>query len=255
MAYEGFKYWLDWENYLDHVEEYPVRSPLKPGQVMEKLAADPPEEGEPFEAIFQDFGEAILPGITHWQSPSFFAYFPSNNSGPSILGELLSAGLGVQGMLWATSPACTELETHVIDGVERRLDQELPDGVPDEVMLVVDAGTGQTRRLLHERDEAWVDAVDGWQWLDDGRRLLWVSDRDRAAPRGTGSFKAGGNYAGGLLGMQVLDRGPGQLAFRMDDRRQRLMATEEDGQALACIMTDGTSQRSRISTILSSSMR
>ena len=55
------------------------------------------------------------PGITHWQSPNFFAYFPANNSGPSILGELLSAGLGVQGMLWATSPACTELETHVLD--------------------------------------------------------------------------------------------------------------------------------------------
>ena len=59
--------------------------------------------------------EIILPGITHWQSPNFFAYFPGNNSGPSILGELLSAGLGVQGMLWATSPACTELETHVLD--------------------------------------------------------------------------------------------------------------------------------------------
>ena len=59
--------------------------------------------------------EIILPGITHWQSPNFFGYFPSNNSGPSILGELLSAGLGVQGMLWATSPACTELETHVLD--------------------------------------------------------------------------------------------------------------------------------------------
>jgi aromatic-L-amino-acid decarboxylase len=57
----------------------------------------------------------ILPGITHWQSPNFFAYFPANTSGPSILGELLSAGLGVQGMLWSTSPACTELETHVLD--------------------------------------------------------------------------------------------------------------------------------------------
>lgn len=57
----------------------------------------------------------MVPGLTHWQSPNFFAFFPSNNSGPSILGELLSAGLGVQGMLWATSPACTEIETHVLD--------------------------------------------------------------------------------------------------------------------------------------------
>src|SRR5687767_11727910 len=65
--------------------------------------------------MLDDVDRLILPGITHWQSPNFFAYFPSNNSGPSILAELLAAGLGVQGMLWATSPACTELETHVLD--------------------------------------------------------------------------------------------------------------------------------------------
>lgn len=65
--------------------------------------------------MLADIDRVIMPGITHWQSPNFFAFFPSNNSGPSILGELLSAGLGVQGMLWLTSPACTELETHVMD--------------------------------------------------------------------------------------------------------------------------------------------
>ena len=64
-----------------------------------------------------DFERHILPGITHWQSPNFFAYFPANTSGPSILGELLSAGLGVQGMMWLTSPACTELESHVLDWI------------------------------------------------------------------------------------------------------------------------------------------
>src|SRR5438093_6844357 len=65
--------------------------------------------------MLKDVEKLILPGITHWQSPNFFAYFPCNNSGPSILGDLLSSGLGVQGMLWSTSPACTELETHVLD--------------------------------------------------------------------------------------------------------------------------------------------
>src|SRR5438876_5261299 len=65
--------------------------------------------------MLKDVEKLILPGITHWQSPNFFAYFPCNNSGASILGDLLSSGLGVQGMLWATSPACTELETHVLD--------------------------------------------------------------------------------------------------------------------------------------------
>jgi aromatic-L-amino-acid/L-tryptophan decarboxylase len=79
------------------------------------LPENAPEQGEPFERIIADLDDIIMPGITHWQSPNFFAYFPANVSGPSILGELVSAGLGVQGMLWATSPACTELETHVLD--------------------------------------------------------------------------------------------------------------------------------------------
>lgn len=107
---------IDWvADYLDNVEKYPVMSQVKPGEVRSQLPPHPPVQGEPFEAILRDVEKIIMPGITHWQSPNFFAYFPSNNSGPSILGELLSAGLGVQGMLWATSPACTELETHVLD--------------------------------------------------------------------------------------------------------------------------------------------
>jgi aromatic-L-amino-acid/L-tryptophan decarboxylase len=107
---------VDWiADYMEHIEQYPVLSQVKPGQIRAQLPAEAPMQAEPFETILQDVDRIILPGITHWQSPSFFAYFPCNNSGPSILGELLSAGLGVQGMLWATSPACTELETHVLD--------------------------------------------------------------------------------------------------------------------------------------------
>jgi len=120
MTPDEFRHWgrkaVDWvANYLEHVEQYPVLSQVKPGEVRSRLADAPPLRGESFEAILRDMDEIILPGITHWQSPNFFAYFPANNSGPSILGELLSAGLGVQGMLWATSPACTELESHVLD--------------------------------------------------------------------------------------------------------------------------------------------
>jgi aromatic-L-amino-acid decarboxylase len=107
---------IDWiADYLERVEQFPVMAQVKPGEVRARLPATPPREGEPFEALLRDVEQIILPGITHWQSPNFFGYFPSNNSGPSILGELLSAGLGVQGMLWATSPAATELETHVLD--------------------------------------------------------------------------------------------------------------------------------------------
>ena len=107
---------VDWiADYYQKVESLPVLSPVQPGQIRSWLPPDPPLQGEPFEAILRDVDRVILPGITHWQSPNFFAFFPANTSGPAILGELLSAGLGVQGMLWATSPACTELETHVMD--------------------------------------------------------------------------------------------------------------------------------------------
>ncbi|RLC60936.1 MAG: aspartate aminotransferase family protein, partial [Chloroflexi bacterium] len=107
---------VDWiADYYQRIESFPVLSQVKPGQIRASLPAEPPVQGEPFEAILKDVEELILPGVTHWQSPNFFAFFPANTSGPSVLGELLSAGLGVQGMLWATSPACTELETHVLD--------------------------------------------------------------------------------------------------------------------------------------------
>lgn len=120
MTPEEFQRWghalVDWvAEYQRRVGSLPVVPAVQPGQVRASLPPGPPARGEPFEAILADVDRLLLPGITHWQSPNFFAFFPANNSGPSILGELLSAGLGVQGMLWATSPACTELETHVLD--------------------------------------------------------------------------------------------------------------------------------------------
>jgi len=113
---------VDWiADYYDQIESLPVLSQVKPGQIRDGLPAHPPLTGEAFEDILQDISSLILPGVTHWQSPNFFAFFPGNTSGPAILGDLLSSGLGVQGMLWATSPACTELETHVLDWVVEML--------------------------------------------------------------------------------------------------------------------------------------
>jgi len=114
---------VDWiADYLSTVERFPVMSQVQPGAVAGRLPVHPPPKGESFAAILADVDEVIMPGITHWQSPNFFAYFPANNSGPSILGEMLAAGLGVNGMLWATSPACTELETRMLDWVAQLLD-------------------------------------------------------------------------------------------------------------------------------------
>jgi aromatic-L-amino-acid decarboxylase len=107
---------VDWiADYYERIETFPVLSRAQPGEIRASLPPAAPRQGEAFADILADVEQLILPGITHWQSPNFYAYFPANSSGPSILGELLAAGLGVQGMLWATSPACTELETHVLD--------------------------------------------------------------------------------------------------------------------------------------------
>ncbi|HWQ93740.1 MAG TPA: pyridoxal-dependent decarboxylase [Clostridia bacterium] len=126
MSPEEFRRWghavVDWiAEYQTRVGGLPVLSQAAPGQIRASLPANPPQQGESFDRVLSDVDKLIMPGITHWQSPNFFAFFPANNSGPSILGELLSAGLGVQGMLWATSPACTELEQQVLDWVAQML--------------------------------------------------------------------------------------------------------------------------------------
>lgn len=127
MSAEEFRQYgkemVDWiADYHEKIESFPVMSRVKPGQIRASLPKHAPQQGEEFEAMMQDVEKLILPGITHWQSPNFFGFFPSNSSLPSILGEMLSAGLGVQGMLWATSPACTELETLVLDWLVEMLD-------------------------------------------------------------------------------------------------------------------------------------
>jgi aromatic-L-amino-acid decarboxylase len=126
---------VDWvADYYERIETLPVLSQLEPGDIRRQLPAEAPQSGEAFEAMLQDIGKVILPGITHWQSPNFFAYFPANASGPAILGDLLSSALGVQGMLWATSPACTELETHVLDWLVPML------GLPPRFLSTGDGG-------------------------------------------------------------------------------------------------------------------
>lgn len=114
---------------LDTSAPWPVRCNLQPGWLLDRLPQAAPEtpapgrpDGDPeWDAIFSDIEGLILSGLTHWQSPDFYAFFPCNGSYPAILGELLSAGLGVNGMLWATSPAATELETRVVDWMARAM--------------------------------------------------------------------------------------------------------------------------------------
>lgn len=126
---------VDWiADYYQQIETYPVLSQVEPGEIRAGLPAKPPQQGESFERMLSDLETLIMPGITHWQSPNFFAFFPANASGPSILADLLSSGLGVQGMSWVTSPACTELETHVLDWLASML------ALPEKFMSHTDGG-------------------------------------------------------------------------------------------------------------------
>ena len=109
---------------------------FRSGDIRRLLPEHPPSAPESFESILRDAEEIVIPGLTHWQHPSFFAYFPGNSSYPSILADLLTAGLGVQGMSWVTSPACTEVETLMLDWMHELLD------LPAKFRSTSDSGGG-----------------------------------------------------------------------------------------------------------------
>ncbi|MEL6892920.1 MAG: pyridoxal-dependent decarboxylase, partial [Actinomycetota bacterium] len=128
---------IDWiADYLDGVGERPVLADLRPGDVRARLPEHPPSEPEPWADVMRDLDEIVVPGLTQWQHPGFFAWFPSNHSFPSILGELVAAGLGVNAMAWATSPAATELETLMLDWMQELL------GLPDRFRSTSASGGG-----------------------------------------------------------------------------------------------------------------
>ena len=107
---------IDWiAGYMESVENLPVQSTVTPGEIRQKIPESAPEAPESFDALLADLDSVVMPGVTHWQSPNWFAYFPANSSPPAVLGELAAAGLAVQGMLWSTSPAATEVESAVLD--------------------------------------------------------------------------------------------------------------------------------------------
>jgi aromatic-L-amino-acid decarboxylase len=128
---------VDWvASYWERVGELPVQTPVLPGEVLGALPSSPPTQGGPLGEVLADLGDVVLPGLTHWQHPSFFAFFPANTSGPGVLADLVSSGLGVNGMNWATSPACTEVEMGVLDWFVELL------GLPDHFRHAADGPGG-----------------------------------------------------------------------------------------------------------------
>jgi aromatic-L-amino-acid decarboxylase len=150
--FRGFGHeFIDWvADYFEGIEQYPVLSSAKPGDIKRRLPTAPPEKGETMEEIFRDFREIIIPGVTHWQHPCWFAYFPANNSPASVLAELLTAGLGAQCMVWQTSPAAAELEERVLDWLRQMLG--LPAGMAGVIQDT--ASTATLCALLSAREKA-----------------------------------------------------------------------------------------------------
>ena len=140
---------VDWMfSYLKEIEKYPIKPNIKPGEIYNALPEKPPMNGEAFDKIFKDFNEIIIPGITHWQSPNFHAFFPANNSYPSILAEMLISTIGAQCMMWDTSPSATELEQKVTEWIRDSI------GLPSNWSGVINdtASVGTICSLLTARE-------------------------------------------------------------------------------------------------------
>ncbi|HOI87288.1 MAG TPA: pyridoxal-dependent decarboxylase, partial [Lentimicrobium sp.] len=146
-------------DYYESVSTYPVKSQVKPGEILDALPLQPPADSESTGSIMADFERIIMPGITHWQSPSFFAYFPANSSYPSVLAEMLTAALAQQGMIWETSPAATELEERVMEWLKQIF------GLPEEWTGVIqDTASASTLAALLTARERATD----WNVNDNG---------------------------------------------------------------------------------------
>ncbi len=215
---------VDWiADYQSRIESFPVLAQVKPGEIRAGLPNEPPARGENFDAILGDINRKILPGVTHWQSPNFFAYFPCNASGPGILGDLLSSGLGVQGMLWSTSPACTELETHVMDWLVTML------GLPEKFrssstgggVIQDTASSAALCALLAARERATGYSTN--QKGCDGKLVAYVSTQTHS------SLQKAAMISGiGVDNLRAIDV-DGKFAMRVDALAQQVESDRRAG--------------------------
>ncbi|MDZ7693020.1 MAG: pyridoxal-dependent decarboxylase [Balneolaceae bacterium] len=169
---------VDWmADYFENVEEYLVKPDIEPGKIFNQLPESAPENGEPFDEIFNDFQQLIMPGMTHWESPNFMAYFPANKSYPSVLAEMLTATLGAQCMSWATSPAATELEDLVMQWLRDAT------GLPRSFTGVIQdtASTSTLVALLMAREQVTDFEVNASGFPADQRFALYCSSETHSS--------------------------------------------------------------------------
>lgn len=203
--------------YREQVDEHPVLARVEPGEVASRLAESPPEDGEPFGEILDDVERVVLPGITHWNHPGFFAYFSSSSSAPALLAEFVAAALGTNAMLWRTSPAATEMEERTVDWLRQWV------GLPEAFRGVIldTASTSSFTALLAAREEAGLDVRRGGLAGRSGLPPLtaYVSEQAHS------SLEKGAMAAG--IGQERVRRIPTDDRFRLrPDALRRAM--EED---------------------------
>lgn len=164
MDWDEFAEWsrtaADWgRDYHKSIRENPVRAQVKPGDILSRLPASPPEKGEPMETVWEDFRRDVMPGITHWQHPRFFAYFNSNASPASVLAEFLASIVAPQCMLWQTSPAATEMETRMLEWLAQGLG--LPDSYAGVIQDSASSATLAAVLTMRERALGWDGNTKG----------------------------------------------------------------------------------------------
>lgn len=162
----------DWmADYFENIAQYPVKPAIAPGDIKAQLPDNPPLASEPFDALMADFQSIILPGMTHWSHPQFFAYFPTGNSAPSVLAEMLTAAMGAQCMIWQTSPAAEELEERVMEWLRDML------GLPNNWVGVIQdtASTATLASLITAREQASQWAINQSGFYQSPRLRVYAS--------------------------------------------------------------------------------
>jgi aromatic-L-amino-acid decarboxylase len=230
---------VDWvADYWSGVGDHPVQSSVAPGDVAGALPAGAPEQGEQVEAMLADLDKIIMPGITHWQHPAFFGFFPANTSGPSLLGDILSGGLNVQGMLWSTSPACTELETVVCDWLARLMG--LPEAFRGNGVIQDTASSALLVAVL-----AALSRAGGADWRERGAGDRYVM---YASTQGNSSIPKTARIVGiGDAQLRLVDVDDTTLAMRPDHLRSLIEADRAAGYTpVAVVATIGTTSTTAV---------
>ena len=227
---------VDWlADYMENIENFPVMSRLNPGEIKSRIPAEAPSNGEPMDRIFADFKSIILPGITHWQHPGWHAYFPANSSPDSVLGEMLTAGLGAQGMSWQTSPAATELEDAVLEWLRKMLG--LPEGMTGVIQDT--ASTATLCALLSAREKA-TDFESNEKGLERGLTVY-------ASQEAHSSVEKGVKIAG--YGRENLRLIPADAEFALvpDKLEEAIRKDKDRGLRPACVVaTVGTTSTTAV---------